>query len=224
MKQIDLKDQYFGTEIEMTGISRYDAAVAIGRMFGTEPYHIRSYDSWCVKDSDGKTWKFSRDSSIDCERLANGTVIDADGDYSTEMVSPKLEYSEMGKLQEVVRCVKNAGAFVNSSCGMHVHVDASNHTPRSLKNALTIMYCKEDILFKALNVQTRREDEYCQKVRPMVLEKIRRMPNSTITMEKFKRAWYEGNDGSSEHYNWTRYYALNLHAVFFQGNTGMALF
>ena len=175
MKQIDLKDQYFGTEIEMTGISRYDAAVAIGRMFGTEPYHIRSYDSWCVKDSDGKTWKFSRDSSIDCERLANGTVIDADGDYSTEMVSPKLEYSEMGKLQEVVRCVKNAGAFVNSSCGMHVHVDASNHTPRSLKNALTIMYCKEDILFKALNVQTRREDEYCQKVRPMVLEKIRRM-------------------------------------------------
>lgn len=154
MRQIDLKDQYFGTEIEMTGISRYDAAVAIGRMFGTEPYHIRSYDSWCVKDSDGKTWKFSRDSSIDCERLANGTVIDADGDYSTEMVSPKLEYSEMGKLQEVVRCVKNAGAFVNSSCGMHVHVDASNHTPRSLKNALTIMYCKEDILFKALNVQT----------------------------------------------------------------------
>ena len=76
---------------------------------------------------------------------------------------------------------------------------------------------KEDILFKALNVQTRREDEYCQKVRPMVLEKIRRMPNSTITMEKFKRAWYEGNDGSSEHYNWTRYYALNLHAVFSKG-------
>lgn len=48
------------------------------------------------------------------------------------------------------------------------------------------MYCKEDILFKALNVQTRREDEYCQKVRPMVLEKIRRMPNSTITMENSK--------------------------------------
>ncbi|EKC74206.1 hypothetical protein LEA_05835, partial [human gut metagenome] len=47
MRQIDLKDQYFGTEIEMTGISRYDAAAAVGRMFGTEPYHIRSYDSWC---------------------------------------------------------------------------------------------------------------------------------------------------------------------------------
>ena len=35
--------------------------------------------------------------------------------------------------------------------------------------------------------------------------------------EKFKRAWYEGHDGSNEHYNWTRYYALNLHAVFSKG-------
>ena len=217
MTQIDLKDQYFGTEIEMTGISREKAAAAVGRMFGTEPYSIQSYSSWCVKDPDGKVWKFSYDSSIRCQYKSHGRCLDADSDYATEMVSQKLEYSEMGKLQEVVRCVKNAGAFVNSSCGMHVHVDASNHTPRSLKNALTIMYCKEDILFKALNVQTRREDEYCQKVRPMVLEKIRRMPNSTITMEKFKKAWYEGNDGSTEHYNWTRYYALNLHAVFSKG-------
>jgi len=133
------------------------------------------------------------------------------------MVSPKLEYSEMGKLQEVVRCLRHHGAFVNSSCGQHVHVDASNHTPRSLKNAMTIMYSKDDILFKALKVQTSRERDYCQKVRPAVLEKIRKMPNSTITMEKFKRAWYEGGDGSDEHYNWSRYYALNLHAVFSKG-------
>ncbi|MFG6364058.1 amidoligase family protein, partial [Schaedlerella sp.] len=105
----------------------------------------------------------------------------------------------------------------NPSCGMHVHVDASNHTPRSLKNALTIMYSKEDILFKALKVQTAREAEYCQKVRPAVLEKIRRMPNSNISMEKLKRAWYEGGDYSCQHYNWTRYYALNLHAVFSKG-------
>lgn len=49
------------------------------------------------------------------------------------MNSPKLEYSEMGKLQEVVRTLRHAGAVVNGSCGMHVHVDASKHTPQSLK-------------------------------------------------------------------------------------------
>ena len=43
------------------------------------------------------------------------------------------------------------------------------------------------------------------------------MPNSNISMEKLKRAWYEGGDYSMYHYNWSRYYALNLHAVFSKG-------
>ena len=83
---------------------------------------------------------------------------------STEMVSPKLEYGEMEKLQQVVRCLRSHGGKVNSSCGMHVHVDASNHTPRSLKNALTIMYSKEDILFKALQVNPSRVEQWCKTV------------------------------------------------------------
>lgn len=214
---IDLRDQCYGTEIEMTGITRQHAAEVVAAMFGTEYYHRSSYDSWCVRDREGKEWKFSRDISINPQQRAGGRKVEADDDYRTEMVSPKLTYAEMGKLQEVVRCLRHNGAFVNRSCGQHVHVDAANHTPRSLKNAMTIMYSKEDILFKALKVQTSRESNYCQKVRPAVLEKIRKMPNSTISMEKFKQAWYEGGDGSHEHYNWTRYAALNLHAVFSKG-------
>lgn len=48
---------------------------------------------------------------------------------------------------------------------MHVHVDTANHTPQSLKNALTIMYAKEDILFKVLKVNENRVQRWCQKVR-----------------------------------------------------------
>lgn len=132
-------------------------------------------------------------------------------------VSPKLSYDEMGKLQEVVRCLRQHGGFVNESCGQHVHVDASNHTPQSLKNALTIMYAKEDILFKALKVQERRANSYCQRVRPEVLEKIRKIPNKSITMDRVRNVWYGGRDGSHTHYDHTRYYALNLHAVFSKG-------
>ena len=36
---------------------------------------------------------------------------------------------------------------------------------------MTIMYSKEDILFKALKVQTSRESNYCQKVRPYCVGK-----------------------------------------------------
>lgn len=214
---MDLKEQFYGTEIEMTGISRMHAAEVIAEMFGTSIYHRRSYDSRCLLDREGKEWKFVYDGSIQPERRIGGRTVTAEGEYKTEMVSPKLTYGEMGKLQEVVRCLRRNGARVNSSCGQHVHVDASNHTARSIKNALTIMYSKEDILFKALKVQTAREEQYCRKVRPAVLEEIRRMPNSNISMEKLKRSWYEGGDGSMDHYHWSRYCALNVHAVFYKG-------
>ena len=214
---MDFKKQFYGTEIEMTGITRQHAAEVVAQMFGSSIHHRSSYDSWCLYDPQGKEWKFMSDSSIFAQRREGGRMVPADPEYCTEMVSPKLTYSEMGKLQEVVRCLRRNGARVNPSCGQHVHVDASNHTAKSLKNALTIMYSKEDILFKALKVQTAREEEYCQKVRPAVLEKIRRMPNSNISMEKLKRAWYEGGDYSMDHYNWSRYFALNLHAVFSKG-------
>lgn len=105
---------------------------------------------------------------------------------------------------------------MNGSCGMHVHVDASRHTPQSLKNALSIMYSKEDILFKALNVNEARVQRWCQKVREPMLEKIRKLP-ANISMERLKQEWYGGQDESSDHYNWTRYYALNLHSVFYRG-------
>lgn len=214
---IGIKDQYFGTEIEMTGITRRKAAEAVAELFGTQAeYDGGYYETWSVRDREGKQWKFMYDASIFTERRGQPPSMSRMDEYSTEMVSPKLEYAEMGKLQEVVRCLRHHRAKVNNSCGQHVHVDASNHTARSLKNAMTIMYSKEDILFQALKVQTSRE-RYCKKVRPIVLEQIRRMPNSTISMEKLKRVWYEGRDGSDHHYDSTRYYALNLHAVFSKG-------
>ncbi len=212
---IGIQDQYFGTEIEMTGITSQRAAEVVAELFGTRAVCDGGYYGvWSVTDQEGKKWKFMYDGSIYTERRERGRMVRAGSEYSTEMVSPKLSYGEMGKLQEVVRCLRHHGAKVNASCGQHVHVDASNHTPRSLKNAMTIMYSKEDILFKALKVQTSRESNYCQKVRPIVLEKIRRMQNNTISMEKLKQIWYGGRDGSHDHYDDTRYYALNLHAVF----------
>ena len=214
---IGIQDQYFGTEIEMTGITRQRAAEKVAELFGTRAVcNGGYYGVWSVTDQEGKKWKFMYDGSIYTERRERGRMVPAGREYSTEMVSPKLSYGEMGKLQEVVRCLRHHGAKVNASCGQHVHVDASNHTPRSLKNAMTIMYSKEDILFKALNVNERRVERWCQKVREPMLEKIRKLPANT-TMERLKREWYEGSDESDEHYNWTRYYALNLHSVFYRG-------
>ena len=144
----------------MTGLTRQKAAEAVASLFGTmarQTHESRTYDPWEVIDNEGKKWRFVYDSSIHAShRIGRQQLPISDGTYKVEMNSPKLEYSEMGKLQEVVRALRHAGAVVNGSCGMHVHVDASKHTPQSLKNALSIMYSKEDILFKALNVNEHR--------------------------------------------------------------------
>ena len=112
----------------------------------------------------------------------------------------------MEKLQEVIRSLRRAGGRVNSSCGMHVHVDASKHTPQSLKNVLSIMYSKEDILFAALKVNPSRISSYCQPVDEPILEEIRKLP-SGASMDQLKDRWYQGRDGSDYHYHSSRYRA-----------------
>ena len=221
---IGIQDQYFGTEIEMTGITRQRAAEVVAEMFGTRAVCDGGYYGvWSVTDQEGKKWKFMYDGSIYTERRERGRMVRAGSEYSTEMVSPKLSYGEMGKLQEVVRCLRHHGAKVNESCGQHVHVDASNHTPRSLKNAMTIMYSKEDILFAALKVNPARIDSYCQAVDEPILEEIRKLP-SGASMDQLKDRWYRGRDGSDYHYDQSRYHACNLHSVFYHGTVEWRLF
>ena len=120
---LDFRDQYFGCEIELTGINRATAAHALADLFGTRAEHSGGgYDAYRVKDLDGKEWKIVRDASIHPEGYLRSST---SGEYKVELNSPKLEYAEMEKLQEVVRALRRAGGKVNSSCGMHVHVDAS---------------------------------------------------------------------------------------------------
>ena len=138
----------------MTGITRQQAAGAVAALFGTtarQTHESRVYDPWEVVDNDGKKWRFVFDGSIQATRRVGRRQEPArDSPYKVELNSPVLEYAEMEKLQEVVRALRHAGAVVNASCGLHVHVDASNHTPRSLRNLLSIMYSKEDLILKAL--------------------------------------------------------------------------
>ena len=220
MSEIGIKDQCFGVEVEMTGITRRQAAEALAAYFGTSVHYCGTYyDAWGVTDPEGKEWKLMSDSSICGERKIDfGYRSTSDGEYQVEMVTPKLTYAELPKLQECVRRVRKAGAKANNSCGIHVHVDAANHNRQSLKNLIGIMYSKEDILFKALQVDPIRARDYCQKVREPMLRQARTLSSDeTNDLTQLERVWYEGNVENTDHYNWTRYYALNLHSVFYRG-------
>jgi len=220
MNEIGIKDQRFGVEIEFTGITRAQAAQALAQYFGTEAEHVGGgYDKWTVMDNEGKSWTLMSDASIRTERKTEtGYRTTGDAQYRVEMVTPILTYPEMPKLQECVRQVRHAGAKANDSCGIHVHVDAANHNRQSLKNLIGLMYSKEDILFKALKVNEGRAERWCKKVREPMLKQARKLSSDeTKDLTQLESIWYEGAIDPHTHYNWTRYYALNLHSVFYRG-------
>ena len=217
---IGIKNQKFGMEVEFTGITRQEAVQALAEHFETNSIYLgQGYDSWGIVDDTGRTWKVMRDGSIRGEKKSGNRYIHTDDQaYRCEFVTPVLTYEDIPHLQGTIRAIRNAGGKVNSTCGIHIHVDAANHNRQSLKNLISIMYSKEDMLFKALQVNENRAQQWCQKVREPMLKKARRLSSeATKDLTQLERIWYEGNVGPSEHYHWTRYYALNLHSVFYRG-------
>ena len=102
MSEIGIKDQCFGVEVEMTGITREQVAKALAEYFGTTPRHVGGvYDTWAVTDNEGTEWKLMSDASIRTERKTE-TGYEPTGSisYRVEMVTPKLTYAELSKFQE----------------------------------------------------------------------------------------------------------------------------
>ena len=218
-----MRTQRFGIEIEMTGITRKKAAEVIAEYFGTESFYIGTYyKTYGAKDRQGRTWKATFDSSIIAQKKSGGRTVRAADEYKCEVVSPILTYEDMADLQEIIRQLRHKGAFVNSQCGIHIHVDASRYTPQTLRNLVNIIASKEDILYKALRIDPARM-RWCKKTNERLLEAInRRKPQ---TMEALKDIWYAGSTrGRDEHYNDTRYHGLNLHSTFTKGTVEFRLF
>ena len=152
-----MKTQKFGIEIELTGITRKKAADVIAEYFGTEKFYIGTYyQTYGAKDRKGRTWKATFDSSIIAQRKKGGRREPASEEYKCEIVSPILEYEDLEDLQEIVRQLRHKGAFVSDQCGIHIHVDASRYTPQTLRNLVNIIASKEDILYKALQIDPLR--------------------------------------------------------------------
>ena len=218
-----MRTQRFGIEIEMTGITRKKAAEVIAEYFGTESFYLGTYyKTYGAKDRQGRTWKATFDSSIIAQKKSGGRTIRAADEYKCEVVSPILTYEDMADLQEIIRQLRHKGAFVNSQCGIHIHVDASRYTPQTLRNLVNIIASKEDILYKALRIDPARM-RWCKKTNERLIEAINR--KKPQTMEALKDIWYAGSTrGRDEHYNDTRYHGLNLHSTFTKGTVEFRLF
>jgi hypothetical protein len=214
---MEMKSKRFGIEIEFTGITRQQAAEVTAAYFGTD---AGMNDT--VRDGQGRRWTFVADGSINKQRKLNGRIVPAESAYSVEMVSPICVWEDIPVIQEIIRRLRAAGGFSNPSCGIHVHVDGSPFNAGSLRNLTNIMYCKEDLIYKALGVEVERERRYCKKTEQRFLDELnRRRPRS---LEDVSRIWYNGSSGAYARYDNSRYRCLNLHSLFEKGTIEFRLF
>lgn len=223
-----MKKQNFGVEIELTGITREDAARVIAGYFGTtSSYAGTYYQTYTATDRKGRTWKAMSDSSITTKHMVRGRLEYADSDYACEVVTPVLQYEDLEDLQNVIRALRAAGAIANDSCGIHVHVDGANHTPASLTRLMNFAIGRQDLFYEALQIGD-RANRWCRKMNRTLFTAMK--SDTAKTRDSLEHIWYstvnDGYDGDIDHrhYNSTRYHGINLHAFFTKGTVEFRLF
>ncbi len=222
-----LKNQLFGVEVEMTGVSREKAAKIVAEVLGTTPSRPDStcYETRTITDQAARKWKVMRDSSITPVRNDGGSELM--DQYKVEFVTPPLNYEDIDLLQRIIRKLKENGAKPHSSCGIHIHVDGANHNAKSLRRLVNFMTSRQDLIYEALEIGD-RADHWCHKLNSALLDEMKKDKN--ISKETAEQIWYSSaNDGytggiSHEHYNYTRYHGINLHSYFSKGTVEFRLF
>lgn len=202
-----IKAGKFGVEIEMYNITREYAARLVASYFGTMDTVCHDggfYDKWTCRDAQGRKYTFMSDSSIE------------DSNRGCEMVTPILGYADIEELQEVVRILRRNGAKSdpNHDCGVHIHVDATQQTAKSLRSLANLMNSYDTIVMNAIGVDNQRR-EWCRPVNQRFVNSINDIKPTTL--QGVKEVWYESQGFSvfaeTEHYNSTRYNILNLHSL-----------
>jgi hypothetical protein len=195
-----IQNQTFGFEFEFGGMTRIKAAHIIAEHFGTTRY-TRGTEAEAF-DTQNRKWKVVYDSSVN-----------AQGGEQCEMVTPILNYTDIEDLQEIIRKLRKAGAKVDQSCGIHIHVGADKHDAKSLKNLMNIFYSKQDMIYKACEVLPYRESKYTKKLSSALIYKIGNQKPKTL--KEVGDIWYEGYGRRESKYNSSRYHGLNLHNVWY---------
>lgn len=150
-----MPERTFGVELEIINLSEAQCYRAL-REAGIP---VRDPNRWDDYNSGGRKWDIKGDCSISSP---NGR--------SAEVVSPVLSgVKGLREVRKVCRVLVEAGAWVNSSCGLHVHVGATkgHHKLTAHEVATLIMrYAKYEPMIDRFVHPSRRENrgEFCQSM------------------------------------------------------------
>lgn len=126
----------FGVEIEFTGcsaVAAQEAASALGLRVEPQGYNHNVTGFWKIVP---------------------------DGSCGLELVSPPLQGEEgFDQIRKACQALRNAGAIVTVTCGLHVHLDASDFRIASIKRAVQLYSLNQDTINLVIS-RSRRENRY----------------------------------------------------------------
>ncbi len=196
-----------GIEIETVGLNRSQLCDAIVAAIPGARHGVSHYDRTVIM-ADGRAWTVVRDGSLSM-------------DASGEITSPILTWEDLSLLQNIIRAVRAAGARVDSSCGIHVHVDGQQLTPKALRSLALLIYNREACIEAAVALAPARKARYC---RPMEPGFVQRLGRSCSSMRTVNQAWYGTFRAVADRYDYSRYHGLNLNSFFYRGTVEFRYF
>ena len=154
----------------------------------------------------------------ECGISEDGSLNDSGVEVQTPPASlDKGEYL----VNKTCQALKSAGFEATRSCGLHVHLDASDarDNPVKMAHILRTFLAVEDLLFSMLP-QSRWDNHYCDHIGARY--DFGNFPD-TITAQDFDMKWYKSADDKEiqrrkcDKYDSTRYCSVNLHSLFYRG-------
>lgn len=177
----------FGIEIEASGLSMGEVACAIARAGFS-----------CEVDEPGEP------SSEDWRVVPDGSL---DAEDSFEVVSPILSGENgISQVRKVAKALVAAGAGVDQSCGLHVHIDANDLSKNDIVNAVK-RYDFHELSIDSFMPRSRRgtRNHYCHPVSDLIPDLVRKSREPGVTVDRLCASVYE------------RYYKLNIAAFIRHG-------
>tara|TARA_R110000824_G_scaffold117441_2_gene269422 strand:+ start:446 stop:1723 length:1278 start_codon:yes stop_codon:yes gene_type:complete len=176
----------FGIEIETCGLGLHPTARVVAEALGG---HSDGSNRRSLRMADGREW-----------RVVSDVSIQGDG---AEVVSPILRHDDMDTVQTVIRALRAAGARVNDSCGIHIHVGGDAFNGTALRNLVKYTKSKEDLFEYALNIEQRVQGgRWCERTPEDTVDAISAMRSPS--RDEIRIEW------RSRH---GRYMGLNLCAL-----------
>ena len=207
-----MDNRTIGIEVEMTGIPRTKALEIASCALRATKVSAKP-PNYALQDRMGRKWRVDYDDSILLLRnTESGLIPTSDEAYAIEIVSPVLRAGQASIVGDVISELKNAGAALSETCGLHVHVGGTGHTPESVRRLVVTVHSYQARLFAALNINHKRLP-YCGFPDSGLVERLSRLNNPS--MGEVEGAWYFGNKAGKRRLgNNIRRQFVNLHSFF----------